>query len=82
MLHYSKYCWTRKKKTSQYGSVYRGGQKRTIQILHYNSTLRYAIALNFGRNTTSVAPNPNWYNSTSINNQCLLETRIYTMLIN
>ena len=82
MLHYSKYCWTRKKKRHNMGLYTGVGKKRIIQILHYNSTLLYAIALNFGRNTTSVALNPNWYNSTSIKNQCLLETRIYTMLIN
>ena len=82
MLHYSKYCWTRKKNVTIWVCIQGWAKKKTIQILHYNSTLRYAIALNFGRNTTSVALNPNWYNSTSINNQCLLETRIYTMLIN
>ena len=33
------------------------GNKGPIQILYHNSALRYAIALNFGRNTTSIALN-------------------------
>ena len=45
----------------------RGEQKKgPIQILHRNSALYYAIALNFGRNTTSIALNSNWYNLASM----------------
>ena len=36
-----------------------------VQILYHNSALRYAITLNFGRNTTSVALNSNWPNKNS-----------------
>ena len=36
--------------------------KGPIHILYHNSALRYAIALNFGRTTTSIALNSNWHN--------------------
>ena len=43
--------------------IHRGGLKKgPIQILYYNFALCYSIALNFGRNTTSIAFNSNWYN--------------------
>ena len=38
------------------------GKKRPAQILYHNSNQRNAIALNFGRNTTSTTLNSNWYN--------------------
>ena len=41
-------------------------KKGPIQVLHYNSILRYAIALNFGKNTARFALNSNWYNLASI----------------
>ena len=44
---------------------------RPIQILYHNSTLHYAIALNFGRNTTSFAFNTIWYNLASML-QCIV----------
>ena len=37
------------------------GQKGSIVILYHNSALRY-----FGRNTTSVVFNSNWYNLASV----------------
>ena len=39
-------------------SLIQGEQKKEpIQILQHNPSLRYAIALNFARNTTSIALN-------------------------
>ena len=46
---------------TEYGNLQGWAKKGPIQILYRNSVLRYAIALNFGRNTTIIAINSNWY---------------------
>ena len=46
---------------TEYGNIQGWAKKGPIQILYRNSVLRYAIALNFGRNTTIIAINSNWY---------------------
>ena len=40
-------------------------KKGHIQILYHSFVLHYA-SLNFGRNTTSIALNSNWYNLASM----------------
>ena len=37
-----------------------------ISTLFYNSALSYAIAMNYDRNTGSIALNSNWYNLASM----------------
>ena len=41
-------------------------KKGPIQILYHNSGLRYAIAMNCGRNSTSIALNSIWYSLASM----------------
>ena len=42
------------------------GKKMTHSDLNHSSALHYAIAWNFGRNTTSISLNSNWYNLASM----------------
>ena len=37
------------------------GKKVPMQILYHNSALHYAVGLNFGKNSTSITLNSNWY---------------------
>ena len=53
-----------------------------IKIIYHNSALCYAIVLNFGRNTTSIALNSNWYNLSSMLQFNVFWKPLYMMLMN
>ena len=42
------------------------GEKEPVQVLFHNSAPHYAVALNFDRNTTSIALNSNLHNLASM----------------
>ena len=57
-------------------------QKGLIMTLYHNSALGYAVALNFGRNGSSMAFNSNWYNLASMLQYNVFWKPFYVMLIN